>query len=349
MPRLKAPPPTLPDSFKEKNYCLKRLKQISLLEWWDQFFVRAFIRANQVDPVECAQYFFSLAFNEILKLLKQGSVDVDNVSDEVQMQAISLVSIMIHAVTFLTHQGVEDFTLYQQKMLLIAKESISFSERIAKAIKVLNESSFEPIELSEPTEVESDSLFPIQEELIAMIELEGIVEIGSLSKFGNWIYNFPPCFHMLLLQRKRAEKIRIRQISLSESENLIQAMNTIGNTDELFHSNQHRVFLSVPMNLPDALLKREFAQWLEQSREKIPVAALKRRELTWAESGILPCLDLMHWNSRNGDKLSLQNVINFSGIGIRDVYNKTTKPWLEKVLTTDFLHTFLSEALAEED
>lgn len=354
MPRLKSQPPTPPNWFKTNNYSLKTLKRLSLLEWWDQFFARAFIRTTPVDHVECAQYFFNEAFNGIINLINQDSVDSDNVSDEVQSQVINLASIMIHAVTFLRQCRVESFTLYQQQMSLIVEESVSFSEMIAESVRELKECRYEHVELSEPKEVESDSLLPIQEELITMIEADGIVEIDSLFKFGDWVYNFPPDFHMMLLQRKRAEVIKIRQISLSEAENIVQTIYTAGSDEKLFHSNQRRAFLSIPMNLPDALLKREFALWLEDAREKIPVAALKRRESTWAESGILPCLDLMHWNLRNGNKLSLQNIIDFSGVGSievesRAVFNKTTKPWMVKALTTEFLQAFLSEALAEED
>lgn len=107
-----------------------------------------------------------------------------------------------------------------------------------------------------------------------------------------------------------------------------------------------RAFISVPLDLPDGVLMKQFKQWLENRRKSRPPKLTKMRRQTWAKCCLLQWLDLKHWNQRTGagysDSALFTLASNKSLDCDEDTLKKTTKPEAEKVMSFQFL-----EALAK--
>ena len=359
-----------PAWFRRGNYLQRKLKSFTLLKWWEQFSVRAFVRDKAADPVTGALWLSDLAYREFrrnLELLKSGQIEASDLPKPFADKLLSLFSTIVNAVQFLLKcDAVDQLTFYHADLVEIIAtggvladhfEGFLINELDREEAEVDSPQLSEPQiiedadspQLSEPQIIEDAPLHPLQEKIIELIEQNGIVGIDGLFDYGEWVYSFP-C-HWITRDISRIAELSppIRPISATELNGLAEYYDSNPDCNVPMRTRGNRIFLSVPINLPDAFLKASFAACLETLRDTHRVGhSLECRDTTWADCGLLQCLDLHHWSSRNNDALSIQDVIDFAFARPeqdRTMYNKTTAKWMALVLQPDFLASLLEAAI----
>ena len=334
----------------------RKLKSFTLLKWWEQFSVRAFVRDKAADPVTGALWLSDLAYREFrrnLELLKSGQIEASDLPKPFADKLLSLFSTIVNAVQFLLKcDAVDQLTFYHADLVeIIATGGVLADHFEGFLINELDreEAEVDSPQLSEPQIIEDAPLHPLQEKIIELIEQNGIVGIDGLFDYGEWVYSFP-C-HWITRDISRIAELSppIRPISATELNGLAEYYDSNPDCNVPMRTRGNRIFLSVPINLPDAFLKASFAACLETLRDTHRVGhSLECRDTTWADCGLLQCLDLHHWSSRNNDALSIQDVIDFAFARPeqdRTMYNKTTAKWMALVLQPDFLASLLEAAI----
>jgi len=120
----------------------------------------------------------------------------------------------------------------------------------------------------------------------------------------------------------------------------------------------HAIFTRVDLSLPDAILKKSFADYLKAQRSNAKEAAspfFKNQDFAvWYSCGVLPYVDLCLWEEESGQTFRMSafadalNTITDEDVASEDACRKTSKALAEKLMDERTIRMLHYQAVKEQ-
>jgi hypothetical protein len=152
---------------------------------------------------------------------------------------------------------------------------------------------------------------------------------------------------------------KVEKTSRQESNKIWREVNEAPYDPNLFIRPGHIEYARVDLTLPDDILKRDFADYLNSRRANSESAAspfFKNQDFAvWYNSGVLPYLDLRLWEIESGQTFRWSafvdelNLITDKPVGSEDACRKTAKALADKLLGDRTIRMLNFQAVKEQD